>query len=116
MFDEQISEGADHDWHGNSKNSTSLLLQKASHDIDIMHFISGRYATKVVGMGGLDYYGGDKPDDLRCPDCDVQDTCVEYHHTEFRVANKLDMCAFRKEIDVEGLRQILDEPEEEDSV
>lgn len=53
-------------------------------------------------MGGLDYYGGDKPNDLRCPDCDVKDTCVEYQHLEKKHGNNhMNMCVFRKEIDVE---------------
>ena len=34
-----------HDWHGASRHSTGLLLQKASHDIDMIHWITGRYTT-----------------------------------------------------------------------
>jgi predicted dehydrogenase len=89
-----------HDWHGSRNNSTGLLLQKASHDIDMIHWISGRYTRKVSGMGSLAYYGGEKPDDLRCPVCPVKDSCVEYQHIEDGI-NKRDLCVFRKEIDVE---------------
>ena len=31
-----------HDWHGNSKNTTSLLLQKGSHDLDVIHWLTGK--------------------------------------------------------------------------
>jgi predicted dehydrogenase len=90
-----------HDWHGASRNSTGLLLQKASHDIDMIHWITGRYAARVAGAGGLDYYGGDKPNDLRCPDCPERETCVEFNHRDKASDNKMDMCVFRREIDVE---------------
>ena len=84
-----------HDWHGLSKNTTSLLLQKASHDIDVIHWITGKYTEKVVGFGSLDYFGGNEPNDLTCVKCSKKETCPEYSpHT-------LIECAFREEIDVE---------------
>jgi len=94
-------EGFYHDWHGASRYSTGLLLQKASHDIDLVHWITGQYARRVAGFGGLDYYGGDRPNDLRCPECEDKDTCVEYTHSDRSGDNKWDQCAFREEIDVE---------------
>lgn len=95
-----------HDWHGASRNSTGLLLQKASHDIDMVHWITGHYGKRVIGFGSLDYYGGDKPDDLTCDQCPEKDTCVEYQYTE-RKANQMNMCVFRKEVDVEDNSTIL---------
>ncbi|NHW37115.1 Gfo/Idh/MocA family protein [Paenibacillus aceris] len=94
-----------HDWHANSKNSTGLLLQKGSHDIDMIHWITGRYATKVSAFGGLDFYGGDKPDDLTCPNCAEKDTCTEYS------GKHLNQCAFRKEVDVEDNNVVIMELE-----
>ena len=97
-----------HDWHASSRTATSLLLQKASHDIDMIHWITGRYTTRVSGFGGLDYYGGDKPDDLRCPDCDERETCVEFQDEGGRPSdNKMDRCVFRKEVDVEDNSTIM---------
>lgn len=94
-----------HDWHGTSRNTTSLLLQKGSHDIDIIHWITGKYTKKVTAFGGLDYYGGDKPNILTCPECELKDTCPEYSpHT-------LTQCAFRKEINVEDNNMVLMELE-----
>lgn len=91
-----------HDWHGASRNSTGLLLQKGSHDIDMIHWLTGRYTTRVAASGGLDYYGGDKPNELHCPDCPEKDTCVEFQHREESPSdNAWDMCVFRKEVDVE---------------
>ncbi|MGC9347372.1 MAG: Gfo/Idh/MocA family protein [Anaerolineae bacterium] len=85
-----------HDWHGTRENSTSLLLQKGSHDIDVVHWITGQYTRRTAAFGGLDYFGGDKPNDLTCPECPERDTCVEVIPGGRRV-----QCAFRQEIDVE---------------
>ncbi|CDN42261.1 MULTISPECIES: Gfo/Idh/MocA family protein [unclassified Paenibacillus] len=91
-----------HDWHGNSANTTSLLLQKGSHDIDIIHWITGRYTKRVSAIGGLDYYGGSCPDTLTCPQCELKETCPEAQFIP-----GMDRCAFRKEIDVEDNSMVM---------
>ncbi|MBN1902455.1 Gfo/Idh/MocA family oxidoreductase, partial [Candidatus Sumerlaeota bacterium] len=88
-----------HDWHGSSKNTTGLLLQKASHDLDMIHWITGKYAKRVAAFGGLDYYGGDKPNDLRCPECGEKETCVEFLDPRGNADSRMNQCVFRKEID-----------------
>jgi len=55
-----VGNGGDYyfkDWHADRSNVTSLLLQKASHDIDIVHMLGGGYTRRVVGMGDLMVYG-----------------------------------------------------------
>lgn len=96
-----------HDWHAQRKYSTGLLLQKASHDIDMIHWITGKYTVRTMGIGSLDYYGGSKPDTLRCTECPDKDSCVEYEYKPIRVSNKWDMCAFRRGIDVEDSSTIM---------
>lgn len=86
-----------HDWHANRKTSTGLLLQKASHDFDMIHWITGQYTKKVSGFGSLDYYGGDKPNTLQCHNCPDKDTCPE----EQAAWKYHDYCCFREEVDVE---------------
>jgi predicted dehydrogenase len=44
------------DWHAERSKSTSLLLQKGAHDIDILHWLCHGYTKRVVGMGGLTLY------------------------------------------------------------
>ncbi len=95
-----------HDWHANSKNTTSLLLQKGSHDIDMIHWLTGAYTKKVIAMGSLDYFGGDKPNDLVCDECDEKDTCVEYFSSPRR-----NQCCYRKEVDVEDNNMLIMELE-----
>lgn len=47
------------DWHRNSKYTNSLLLQKGTHDIDVIHMLADSYIKKVSAFGSLDFY--DKP-------------------------------------------------------
>jgi predicted dehydrogenase len=94
-----------HDWHGTAKNTTSLLLQKGSHDLDVIHWLTGKYTKKVSAFGSLDYYGGDKPNTLTCPECEIRDTCPE------ATLNYFTQCAFREEIDVEDNNMLIMELE-----
>lgn len=44
------------DWHADRSRSTSLLLQKGAHDIDILHWLAGGYTQSVTAMGGQTVY------------------------------------------------------------
>jgi len=90
-----------HDWHARRANCTSLLLQKGCHDIDVMHWVTGRYTRRVAAFAGLDYFGGDKPDDLQCKDCELIGTCPDDTH-EMMTEKKPDRqhCAFRRQVDI----------------
>ncbi|NUW35693.1 Gfo/Idh/MocA family oxidoreductase [Nonomuraea sp. SMC257] len=46
------------DWHAERSKVNSLLLQKACHDLDAMHWIVGGSTEAVQAMGGLTVYGG----------------------------------------------------------
>lgn len=89
-----------HDWHATRENSTSLLLQKGSHDIDMIHWITGAYTKRVAAFGSLDFFGGARhqpmPNDLTCDRCDLVRTCAEAQPNSPRR-----QCAFREEVDVE---------------
>ncbi|MCC6443808.1 MAG: Gfo/Idh/MocA family oxidoreductase [Armatimonadetes bacterium] len=85
-----------HDWHATRQNATSLLLQKGSHDIDMIHWITGRYTRRVAAFGSLDFFGGDKPNDLTCDTCPEVRAC-----TETQPDSPRRQCAFRQEVDVE---------------
>jgi len=45
------------DWHAERRYSTGLLLQKAAHDIDVIHWLCGGYTRRVSAMGALTLYG-----------------------------------------------------------
>ncbi len=44
------------DWHAERRLATGLLLQKAAHDIDVLHWLCGGYTRRVAAMGGLTVY------------------------------------------------------------
>jgi predicted dehydrogenase len=44
------------DWHADRTKTTGLLLQKAAHDIDVLHWLCGGYTQRVSGMGNLSVY------------------------------------------------------------
>ncbi|KMM38312.1 Gfo/Idh/MocA family protein [Guptibacillus hwajinpoensis] len=94
-----------HDWHANSSNTNSLLLQKGSHDLDIIHWITGSYTKKVSAFGSLDFFGGEKDNNLTCPTCDQKQDCTEFSTTP------LNQCAFRNEVDVEDNNMVIMELE-----
>jgi predicted dehydrogenase len=93
-----------HDWHASRKNTTSLLLQKGSHDLDVMHWVCGSHAVRVSAFGKLAFFGGDRPDDLRCRRCPDARLCIE---SAPRWSAHDDLCVFRKEVDVEDLSAVI---------
>jgi predicted dehydrogenase len=55
-----VGNGGDYyfkDWHADRAKVNSLLLQKASHDLDVIHALGGGDTARVVGMGSLSVYG-----------------------------------------------------------
>lgn len=44
------------DWHSEQQYTTGLLLQKGSHDIDVIHWLSGAYTQRTSAMGKLSVY------------------------------------------------------------
>jgi len=91
-----------HDWHARRDRTTSLLLQKGSHDIDMIHWITGSHAVRVSGFGDLDYFGGARPNDLTCDVCPDSRTCPEAQPRSSRR-----QCAFRREVDVEDNQMLI---------
>jgi len=56
-----VSYGGDaffRDWHSERRYSTGMLLQKGAHDIDMIHWLTGAYSTRVSAFGNLAVYGG----------------------------------------------------------
>lgn len=45
------------DWHAEQRYVNGLLLQKAAHDLDIIHWLCGGYTRLVNALGGDTLYG-----------------------------------------------------------
>ena len=93
-----------HDWHASRRNTTSLLLQKATHDLDVMHWICRSHTVRTAAFGALMYYGGDKPDELRCSACEQREECFE---DAAKWGGHDDLCVFRREVDVEDVSVVI---------
>jgi predicted dehydrogenase len=93
-----------HDWHAEKAKAGSLLLQKGSHDIDVMHWICGSYSRRVAGFGTRSYYGGGKPDGLVCSKCGERESCPE---AIFPKRLDQQLCCFRKAVDVLDNQMVL---------
>ncbi len=99
-----------HDWHSRRANVNSLLLQKASHDFDVMHWFAGSFTQKAAGFGGLDVFGGDRSNDQVCDTtCDEHGRCSESQPLadRFGLPFPRRQCAFREEIDVEDNQVVI---------
>ena len=76
-----------HDWHARRDNTFSLLLQKGSHDIDMIHWITGRYTRRVAAFAGWTCSVA-PPNDLTAPSARAR-RLVKCHCAGSRV-----QCAF----------------------
>ncbi len=55
-----VGNGGDYyfkDWHADRRRVNGLLLQKAAHDLDVMHWLAGSHTVRVTAMGALSLYG-----------------------------------------------------------
>ncbi len=100
-------------WHRRKESITSLFLEKATHDFDIMHMMNNNnFAESVFAFSKRYKYGGNKPDDLHCTDCPDEVECPESllnlcravrgesgAQAEERVGR--DKCVWAKEIEID---------------
>lgn len=111
-----------HDWHRTRKNATSLLLQKATHTLDLLNWYSGSSPKKVVAFGGLKVMGRPgaikkfgKPvaKGLRCGNCPIMAECEESIQNlkkEKNISwgeNWPDSCVFNDEVDVDDHQSVM---------
>ena len=64
-------------WYRDFNETGGLFLQKATHDFDYISYLLGSNPKTVCAMNSRRVYGGDKPEDLICDNCDEQETCAE---------------------------------------
>jgi len=64
-------------WYRDFNETGGLFLQKATHDFDYISYLIGSNPKSVCAMNSRRVYGGDKPEDLVCKECDEQETCIE---------------------------------------
>lgn len=86
-----------------------MFIEKATHDFDVMLHLLETRPAKVSAIAQRQAYGGSKPDDLRCGDCDERLACPEsvgnVHHRFGRtdvmeVKDIDDLCVYADAVDV----------------
>lgn len=66
-----------HSWYRDPEQTGGLFLQKATHDMDYIHFLTEELPVSVSAKTAKLYYRGDRPAGLHCPDCEEYYTCRE---------------------------------------
>ena len=109
-----------HDWHAHMAKTGGLLLQKGSHDFDIINWVVDSKIKRIAAFGSQDFFGGNKANELVCQSCEERYRCTEAvqdknlswerpdgKQTEVLYNQWRNKCAFREEIDVLDNHQVL---------
>ena len=87
--------------------SGGMFIEKATHDFDIMMYLLESKPVKVSAVARRQTYGGDKPNDLHCKDCEERLTCKEsvnnihYRYGPSEIMEVFnDLCVYAKVVDV----------------
>lgn len=110
------------DWHRLKEKSGSLLLQKASHSLDMINWLIDSEPFQVAGLGGLESFGspgaikkfGQPLTEKRyCHSCPIEESCEEsllnlkrYKKMEWG-KDWPDQCVFDDEINVQDHQALL---------
>lgn len=94
-------------WMRTREKIGSLLLQKATHDLDFINDVVGLKPVSVAAFGSRLVYGGTMPDDLTCDECDRRMTCsMSIYRRQLDAAKLLPPaglrhCVYASEIDID---------------
>lgn len=111
-----------HDWHRLKSKSYSLLLQKATHSLDILSWMIGAKPVKVAAFGGLEVFGelgsikkfgSPLKEELHCRTCQHKWTCeeslinIKKHKGIEWQESWPDHCVFDSEVNVDDHQALL---------
>lgn len=83
-----------HDWYRNEAVSHGLFLQKATHDIDVINYLTGETPVKVCAMKSKQIYKGDMQAGLRCSKCDKWESCMDSSYNIKYTRNDIPRCDY----------------------
>lgn len=86
-----------HDWYRNEAVSHGLFMQKATHDIDVLNYLTGEKPIEVCSMKSKQIYKGNMPAGLRCSECARQQECMDSTYNITYTRNdtpRSDYCGF----------------------
>ena len=98
-----------HNFRRTMAGAGGMFIEKATHDFDIMMYLLRSRPTKVAAVARRQAFGGSKPNDLCCRQCEEQLPCKEsVHNIHYRhgstdvmeVKGNNDLCVYAEEVDV----------------
>lgn len=66
-----------HSWYREEHLTGGLFLQKMTHDIDYITYLTGLDVTETYAKAAKLYYKGERPQGLHCPACNEYHSCIE---------------------------------------
>lgn len=86
-----------HDWYRDESVAHGLFLQKATHDVDLINYLTGETPNMICAMKSKQIFKGDMPAGLRCSECGKAETCMESTYNIEKVRNDIprsDYCCY----------------------
>lgn len=89
-----------HSWYRDASLTGGLFMQKATHDIDYINYLTGDLPVQVCAKTARLHFTGDHPADLRCKDCADYHSCTESSYVVSKLLKEDvtgDLCCFTKD-------------------
>lgn len=89
-----------HDWYRDESVAHGLFLQKATHDVDLINYLTGETPNVICAMKSKQIFKGDMPAGLRCSECGKAETCMESTYNIEKVRNDIprsDYCCYAED-------------------
>lgn len=97
-------------WHREDALTGGLFMQKATHDLDIIFFLTDSVPLTVCAMESRNVFGGDMPKGSTCDTCEKLYTCKESHwmlENRFHESPQPHTCVFSKDVEIHDAGSVL---------
>jgi len=104
-------------WMRTRHHVGNLLLQKATHDFDIINSMIGLKPVRIAAFGSRKVYCGGKDNDLTCDVCDLKWSCpMSIYKLQMEAGRELPpphqrLCVYAREIDIDDNHVVIIEYE-----
>jgi len=105
QFSQRTNTGPFHTFRRSIRGGGSQMIEKATHDLDVMLYLCDARPDRVAMISKQQLIGGNKPNDLRCHDCDELLDCpsskfqnMAGRDRDVNIQN--DLCVFAEMVDV----------------
>lgn len=90
-------------WYRDGSITGGMYLQKATHDLDLIFYLTGAKPVQLCAMESRAVLHGDMPAGITCPECEKRYTCPESDwslaHVSFETAQPL-TCTFGSDVSI----------------